>query len=48
MGDPDVLYDDVAANAAEPDVKYDPWGEVRTGNGMKYNSDCDCYKYYDY
>ena len=41
-------YDGSPANAAELDVTYDPWAEIKTGNGMKYDSDCDCYRYFDY
>jgi hypothetical protein len=41
-------YDWSAANAPELDVTYTPWGEIRNSYGMKYNSDCNCMRYYDY
>ena len=41
-------YDSGAANATELDVTYDPWGEVRTGSGYKYDSACSCMRYFDY
>jgi hypothetical protein len=41
-------YESDPANDAELDVTFEPWAEIRTANGMKYNAACDCFKYYDY
>jgi hypothetical protein len=42
------LYDNAAADAPELDLTYDPWGEVRVGNGMKYDKNLGVYRYFDY
>lgn len=41
-------YDNGAADAAELDVTFEPWAQVRTANGMKYDANYGCYRYFDY